>query len=211
MKSQHQTVVLAMQSLRGHRADLLEACKRMFDGAAAKMYTTDFFAIGAAKRTVSLIDGFGSMVETWNLGCARALLRMQIDTALRFAAVTLVENQEDFVMAVLRNERIDRLKDRAGQKLTDAYLVQTFKAMAPWLPEVYSRTSGYIHLSGQHVYSSVQDLDDASRTISWGIGSIDDHFPESSWLEVVECFAAAVLLFAGSLESWLEAKTRHAV
>jgi len=44
---------------------------------------------------MSLIDGFGSMVENWNLSCSRALLRMQIDTALRFAAITLGENQED--------------------------------------------------------------------------------------------------------------------
>jgi hypothetical protein len=176
LKPQHPKVVDALQFLRAHRADLLEACKRMFDGVAAHMYTTDFFAIGAAKRTISLIDGFGSMVETWNLSCARALLRLQIDTALRFAAVTLVEKQDDFVKAVIRGERIDRIKDRTGQKLTDAYLVKRFAAKAPWLPEVYARTSGYVHLSGEHIHSSVKELDDVSRVISWGIGSIDESF-----------------------------------
>lgn len=171
------------------------------------MYRTDLFAVGAAKRTLSLVDGFCAMIEAWNLGCARALLRMQIDTTLRFGAITLVEDQDAFVAAVLRDERIDKLKDRTGQRLTDAHLVETFRIDAPWLTEVYKRTSGYIHFSGQHIFSAVQGLDEANRSMTLGIRALDDHFPESSWLEVVDCFDETTLLFLSALGSWVHAKS----
>ena len=91
---------------------------------------------------------------------------MQIDTALRFSALSLVDDPEAFADAVLGDERIDRLTDRNGERLRDAYLVERLVGVAPWLPEVYACTSAYIHLSGQHIFSAIQHLDDETRTIS---------------------------------------------
>lgn len=210
MKPQHPEVIEAVSRLREHRGQLLDLCKEMLR-PGSMMYHTDLFAIGAAKRCICLVDGFCTLVENWNLVCARALLRLQIDTALRFSAVTLVEDQEAFVQAVLKDERIDRMKAKSGERLTDSYLVEAFKAKAPWLPEVYRRTSGFIHLSGQHIFSAAEGFDDEARSISWGIGSIDDHMPVVSWVEVVECFDESTVMFMNALRSWIAAKAEHAV
>lgn len=210
MKRQHEQVRAALHQLRGHRADLLSKCRAML-GDGLPLYATDLFALGAAKRAVSLVDGFVGLVEAWNLVCARAVLRLQIDTALRFSAIALVDDQEEFVRAVLRDGRIDRLKSRTGDRLTDKFLVDSFAPRVPWLPEVYKRSSGYVHLSGQHVYAAVQSVDDEQRTLSVSVTSEDEHAPESSWVEVVECFDETTVMFTNALRTWVEAKTRHVV
>jgi hypothetical protein len=147
------------------------------------------------------------MVETWNLSCARALLRMQIDTALRFAAVTLVEAQDDFRESSDKGERIDRIKDRTRPKTDRRLSCQKVRGPRPHGFQRSTRArAATCNLSGEHIYSSVKNSTTRAGSISWGIGSIDDHFPEFSWLEVVECFDAAVLLFTGTLSLGLKPK-----
>ena len=87
------------------------------------MYMMDFFAIGAIKRNVGTARAFRAMIESWNLVCARALLRMHIDTALRFSAAWLVQDPHSFASQLLGHERIDRMRDSNGRRMTDAYLV----------------------------------------------------------------------------------------
>ena len=65
----------------------LEMCKAD-DGA---FFPVDMVAMGAVKRSASQSYGLRLFIEGWNLLCARALLRMQIDTALRFSALWLVK------------------------------------------------------------------------------------------------------------------------
>jgi len=58
-------------------------------------FPVDMVAIGAVKRCASQRYGLRLLIEGWNLLCARALLRMQIDTALRFSALWLVKAPHD--------------------------------------------------------------------------------------------------------------------
>jgi len=43
------------------------------------------------------------------------------------------------------------MKDMHGNKMTDAYLLSTFKHENPWIDGVYSSGSGFIHLSEKHI------------------------------------------------------------
>jgi hypothetical protein len=196
----------ALGRLMTRRQSVLATAHKMMKVDGGNLYPMDLFAIGAANRAVSLIDGFQTLVAARNMVCARALLRLQIDTALRFAACTLVEDTNEFVRAVMDSERIDRLKDREGNRLTDRYLVDKFKTEAPWLPEVYKRTSGYVHLSGAHLFSAVNRIEEEARTISWAITSRHDNFPDGSWQELVECSCECVDLFGRFLGSWVTFK-----
>jgi hypothetical protein len=200
------TVLAALATLAVHRADLVEAAKAVVETGGGKLYRSDFFVIGAVKRTVSLAAGFELLVRAYNIVCARALVRMQLDTTLRFAALSLVSDQDAFVDAVLGDQRIDKLKDRDGHFLRDAYLVERFKPIAPWLPEVYRRTSGYIHLSGEHIFSSIHAMNDETRTVTMVVATEDRRFPDWSWVEMIECFDRAVVMLVGQLQAWNEIK-----
>ena len=201
-----QNVLNALSKLKDRRTAVSQSAKALIETGGGNLFRVDLFTIGAAKRTVSLAAGFDLLVRAYNLVCARSLIRMQLDTTLRFSALSLVADPDAFADAVLSDERIDKLVDRDGKQLRDAYLVEKLTHVAPWIPEVYKRTSGYVHLSGQHIFSSVQAMDHEQRTIVMLVGEEDRQFPEWSWLEMINCFEASVAMFVGQLRAWEDIK-----
>lgn len=199
-----------MKALKGteSRYDLtqrlwLEMCNA--DGGA--LFPVDMVAMGAVKRSASQSYSLRLLIEGWNLLCARALLRMQIDTALRFSALWLVNAPHDVAQEILRGERLDKMKDREGKRMTDAYLISKLTPEHPWLTDVYDRTSGYIHFSGAHMLSPIAEVRQESREVEYVIGETDTNYPESSWLELVECFNDATDIFLHYLTGWIRTKT----
>ncbi len=194
-------VLKSLNDLSNNRMKMLEITKKMISAYKGTMYPLDLLAIGAIKRSLSTIYGFKLLIESWNMICARSLLRIQLDTAMRFYAAYLVENPHDFATRVLHGERIDKLRDRDKQLLKDAYLVSKLTDELPWLPEVYKNLSGYIHLSGSHIFDSLVDFND-SGIISWAMTDDDSKFPELSWCEIIVCFNEALDFFMRYLEGW---------
>lgn len=172
------------------------------DADERAMFPLDMMALGAVKRSVSTSSAVLAMVKAWNMVCARTLLRTHIDTSLRFSAAWLVADPHAFATDVVKGERIDRLKDRDGKRLTDARLVELRTPECPWLPAVYSGLSGYVHFSGCHIVDSVTTLDHAARTIQFEISPMDTRFPEFSWVEVLECFRETTELLARYLHGY---------
>jgi hypothetical protein len=166
------------------------------------MFPLDFLAFAAVKRHTSTTSAFVLMVRSWNMVIARALLRMHLDTSLRFSAAWYVDNPHAFATDVLKGEQIDKLKTRAGARLTDAHLVQLHKDKHPWLPAVYEHLSGYVHFSGAHIADSIEGLSDEDRTIQFLVSDQDLKFPEFSWAEVLECFREATSILGRFLQGW---------
>jgi hypothetical protein len=170
--------------------------------AGSPMFPLDFLAFAAVKRHASTTSAFVAMVRAWNMVIARALLRMHIDTSLRFSAAWQVAEPHTFAMQVLKGERIDKLKTRAGMRLTDSHLVQLHKEKHPWLPAVYEHLSGYVHFSGAHISDAIKDLSDEDHTVEFLVSDEDRKFPEFSWLEVLECFREATSILDTFLQGW---------
>ena len=156
--------------------------KEMFEAFGGAMYGMDLLAAGALNRSKAHIAGFSTLIKAKNLICSGALLRLQLDTAMRFFAAFLVERPHDFAMSVLRGEKVRDLKDRSGKKMTDVYLCQKLGEEFEWVPRVYERTSGYVHLSSTHLMSALSpssgaDADDWTFTIK--ISAEDKPLPET--------------------------------
>jgi len=179
---------------------------RVMGGAGANIYTLDFMAFGSVKRYLSTTTAFRLMIETWNMVCARALLRTHIDTALRFSAAWLVEDPHAFASKVLGGEQINRFTDKDGNRLSDAHLVKVRSREYPWLPAVYKNLSAYIHSSASHIFDSVVTLDDSTRTVNFQLSDMDTKFPEFSWIELVECFREATKMLGQYLAGYGAAK-----
>lgn len=167
------------------------------------MFPLDFLAFAAAKRHASTTSAFVAMVRSWNMVIARALLRMHIDTSLRFSAAWHVAKPHAFALSVLKGERIDKMKSRTGARLTDAYLVQLHKEKHPWLPAVYEHLSGYVHFSGAHISDAIQSVgNEEDRTVEFLVSDQDLKFPEFSWTEILECFREATSILGTFLQGW---------
>jgi hypothetical protein len=170
--------------------------------AGSPMFPLDFLAFAAVKRHASTTSAFVAMVRAWNMVIARALLRMHIDTSLRFSAAWHVADAHTFATEVLKGERIDRLKTQTGVRMTDSHLVQLHKADYPWLPAVYEHLSGYVHFSGAHIADAIDSLGDEDRTVQFLVSDQDLKFPEFSWIEVLECFREATSILGTFLRGW---------
>ena len=206
-KKHGQKVLKSLIELEARRKKLLGLGKKMLLCYGGTTYKVDLLAIGAIKRAISTIAGFRLLVDSWNLLCARALLRIQIDTALRFYSIYLVKEPHDFAIIVLEGQQINHLKDIYGNRMTDAYLISKLKLEYPWLPKVYKNISGYIHLSDHHYFSTIQDIDDKSKTVHIRIHEKDLTIPEDSWLEMIACFNEATDISIRYLEGWIFTKS----
>jgi hypothetical protein len=199
-------VAALLTSIGAEHDAMLKLGVAVFGSPGSPMFPLDFMAFGAVKRNISTARAFRMMIESWNMVCSRSLLRIHIDTALRFSAAWLVDEPHEFAMRVLKGERIDKMKAKDGKRLTDAHLVEVHAPEYPWLPAVYKNLSGYVHFSGSHIYDSIENVRTEDSTISFEIADVDLKFPEFSWIEVLDCFREATSILARYLHGYAATK-----
>ena len=175
--------------------------KAMLEADGHKLFSLDFLAVAALNRSLSNSSAFTQMVRAQNYLIAASLVRLQLDTFLRFLASYLVSDPHEFAASVLAGAEIRKLKDRSGAAMTDRHLVDSVAPEFPWVPSVYKSTSGFIHLSDKHIYSAIQSVQD-DGTLSMLIGSDPDRFPSELWLEMTEGFIAVTEALFRYLEGW---------
>lgn len=157
--------------------------------SGAPMYVLDFIVLGAVKRSLSLASGLLVLIEAKNIVCARAVLRMQLDTITRLCAYLYVDDPEQMAKAVLGGEPLNKFKSSDGNLLRDGYLVDRLSKQFPWVRKVYDFTSGYIHFSERQFFDAIHSVgSNEERTIRLEIGRTDDKYPEFSWEELPACF-----------------------
>jgi hypothetical protein len=128
----------------------LEAGEAIFH-ASGKLTIPDMLAAVVLNRSIALIGGFCDLIPK-NYVCAAPLVRLQLDNVLRFSALWLVSDSQDFVTKVLEGNQIKKLRDRDGQRMTDRNLVDKMKARHPGVEQVYDDACGYVHLSDAHLF-----------------------------------------------------------
>jgi hypothetical protein len=193
-------------NLRKTEKKLLELGMNMLNADNGTLFPVDLIAIGAMKRTASNTEGFITLIETKNMISARALLRIQIDTFMRFSALWLVDSPHDLAKKIIDGKHIRNIKDKAGNKMTDGYLSNTFTEEYPWVRNVYRNLSGYVHFSSAHLFNAVENINHEMKTLNISIGKEDIQYPEWSWLELVDCFIDSVNIFFKYLNGWIVTK-----
>ncbi|MHB8156708.1 MAG: hypothetical protein ACYDEQ_04880 [Desulfocucumaceae bacterium] len=203
-------IVKELKILEKNKDFALSLCQCMLSVDNGALYPLDMLAIGAVKRFLSTSSAFKVLIESTNLISARALIRIHLDTAIRFYAAWLVKNPHEFAKEVLAGKKIRDLKDTQGKKLTDAYLVNKITIDYPWVAIVYDNLCDYIHFSSQHMFSPMQDLNDEERKLSVVISDTDTTYPEFSWIEAVEYFNTTSDIFLKYLHGWVYTKAHTA-
>ena len=117
----HEKVETALNELRAYRAKHFELGRYVYESGS--MYPLDLLATAALNRSLNLMNGFCDLIEARNFLAAAPLIRLQLDSCLRFSAAWLVDDPHNFADKVLHDKRVDRLRDRDGNELRDRYLV----------------------------------------------------------------------------------------
>jgi hypothetical protein len=201
-------IATSLTSLEALGDDHLKLATAMAQAYGGAFYGMDLLAYGALNRSKAHLAGFAQMIRARNLVCAGAVLRLQLDTALRFSAAWLVPDPHAFAFEVLRGTRVRDLADRAGRKMTDAYLVQSLSRQFDWVSRVYERTSGYVHLSDVHLLSAISAADEEGdeRILKLKISEIDKPLPSALYIEAIDAFAESTRVFLWYVHGWTATK-----
>ncbi|MGR9426294.1 hypothetical protein [Rhizobium leguminosarum] len=180
--------------------------------AGADLSHADFFIFGALRRTLAQARGFRDLINARNFPCAAAILRLQLDTAMRVNALSIVDDVDAACKAVLDGEQFNRLKDRDGTRLSDSHIRKKLAETHPWISPVYERTSDFVHLSGKHFEVSIARTDDETRMAYFQISGHDPQRSEETYFEAVDTFFEATKL-AGMLllAFWMARHQRETV
>lgn len=195
-----------VNEVRRFREEMFATLQTSLQADGGAIFPLDILTQLVAKRAVSTASAFASLIEQRNMIGARVLLRTQIDSVIRLNAFQLVDDLHGTATKVLQGEHLRRLKDRTGQKMTDAHLVAMLGKHIEWLPRVYERLSGIVHLSDEFLGLTATAFDEPHRTVTISISEIDQ-LPDASWEEVMQCFLAASHLILHFIDSWADRKS----
>ena len=192
----------ALARVEADEQEVIAIAAEMLQAYGGAIYMFDFLAIAAINRSLALSSGFRLLIREQNLISAGAILRLQLDTALRFFAGYLVYDPHDFTLQVLEGKQINRMKDRSGHRMTDSHLVTEMAKEHPWVKEVYDRASGYVHMSGIHILSAVSIVDGEAGVIGMKASSHDQPLPEDLYIDVVTTFRQCTRILVLHIEGW---------
>lgn len=138
----------------------------------------EFLMISVAlQRSRHLVDAYIRLIEAKNLIAASALIRMQLDSVMRVNACFLVANPFEIWEALKNDTPLNRIKSTDNERLTDAYLHQKLTEKFVWATEVYTKMSGYVHLSRPHLDSTIEGEEFLGMILRQGLTDdrITDH------------------------------------
>lgn len=176
-------------------------------GVLAPLFPVDIVFMSVLNRSLDLIAGFVGAFESWNLSTAAPTVRMQVDNLLRLCILAKSPPEavdEMFLSGKPLNKVVDPLAPPGSKvKLTDHTLREHARPHFPWVDEVYTRSSGWVHLSQVHIEVAMHVDDDGF--LSARFPSDIDNYPHdfleqvlwamgeatSAVLQIIEDFAVS--------------------
>ena len=138
------------------------------------------------------------------MSALRTLARVQIDTLARYHAMWLVDAPHEFASTVLSGGRVDKIRDKNNQRMSDYHLVNSLASDCEWLPDVYKNLCGYVHFSSSHLSAAVEKVN--TDSIQFNISGADDRYLESSWIEIRDCFSETTENLFRYIYGWVKTK-----
>jgi hypothetical protein len=193
----------ALKRLGERQGEHVRLGERMAKADGGNVFMMDFLAVAVLNRSLRLVKGFCDQIKT-NFMCAAPLVRLQLDNLLRLRAAHEVGNLNNFVKAIMQGTPIKKLKDRKGQPMTDARLLELASIEYPQLKDIYERGCSYIHLCEVHIAHAVQGAGPMQATLSV---SLEDHeITDEHRLNALDVMTYVTDLVLSQVEGWVQTK-----
>lgn len=167
-----------------------------------------WYVLAAIKKTTSLTHAFCLLVRARNTLTAAALIRLQLDTALRISGLSLVDDLEVAGTHLMNDGNYRGLKSRDGRPLHDRLLHRNLNEHYPGVTAVYEATSSYVHLSAAHIKTGLLACEGTSALV-FHLNGADDPKSDEKLTEIVDSFEQATRLTADMIEDFLRYRYRH--
>lgn len=165
-----------------------------------RIRSVDLLALPVLNRSTRLVSGFLSLIENQNYLCAIPLIRLQLDNSIRFYSTYLVNDPGALILEFLKGTPITKMKDRSNQTMSDSYLASELDKLFPGVKKIYRDTSGFIHLSDKHFYSTIDQSTENAGRMAFGDGPDLFTYPEQ--VNFVNQMVQTSELVLKVIESW---------
>jgi len=199
------SIYKVLEQLKSYREKHFELGKSVLLSYSGAIYPLDLLVLATLHRSLCLLKGFVSLIETKNFTAAAPLIRLQLDNCLRLYAGTLVNDPHEFVKKIIKGIPIRNQKDRSNQKMTDKYLVDKLTQQYTWIKKVYDNTSGYIHLSEKHVFNILRTSGEDHK-FKLRITDSDEFIPDELYIEAIDAFKATTDILFEYVYGWAYTK-----
>lgn len=210
MEQLPEKVVARLNHLRQSRDLHLEVAQKIMQADGAKLFGIDLAAFAVLNRSLALMDGFALLVEHRNPLCAIPLVRFQVDSVLRFFALSLVDNPHEMAQPLLEGTPFNQIKSRGGKNLSDSYLAREADKLFPGIARVYKESCAYVHLSKGAMLQTVISVDSGSRSVEFGIGG-GRVWNEQEMNDTIDTFTRATKILIQLCVWWFQQKENAAV
>lgn len=166
----------------------------------------DWYALAAIKKTASISHAFCTLVRAKNTLSAAALVRLQLDTAMRIFGLSLVDDMEAVGTLLMTDTSYRKLKARTGEPLSDAFLHRKLNEKFPGLSEAYQAASAYVHLSGRHIKTGLWSRE-GSPTLFFHLNGTDDARPNEWFADIIDSFDQATRLTTDLIDEFFTTRS----
>ena len=181
------------------------------------LYFVDFLCVSILNRTFSNIAAFKLLFKVENFLAFSAIIRLQFDSLLRLFAIRICKDKQNLAYKIVfSDKRLNQInwKLESGKKhnLTDTFLCEQFDIIegTSWAKKVYQQASRFVHPSGNHFFSMVQERKDTPEKfleVSMRIPTNGKLIPsQKDYLEAICCFNHITALICKYLISWAATK-----
>ncbi len=163
--------------------------------------------VASINRGLGLLRGFCDLMRTGNVIAAAPLVRLQLDSGLRAFALFMTTDPHESAGLVADGQRLDKLRDRAGKRLSDRHIVDTLEGLTQAsIAPVYERASGYVHLSQSHFYHAfdIREAGERPPDVEVKLGALDRFVSIEQRSSVTADFGTATDVLAGIGRVWLQ-------
>lgn len=160
----------------------------------------EWYSLAAVTKSTSNAHAFCTLVEGRNTIAAAAIVRMQIEAAMRLYGLTLVDDVEVAGAHLMAGNKFGQLKSREGVKLADKVLHEALSLEYAWVTEAYEGTSAFVHLDGQNIKSKLVYLEMGAF---FNLSGVDAKRPETAYFELADTFFIALRMTKNILLDFL--------
>ena len=182
-----------LDSLDKLRTQTNSAAMEIIKTEKKNIYMSDYVCWAILNRQEYLNMGFIRLVEDRNYMAAAHLVRLSLDSLIRFYGFFLVKNMQDTAYKILKgNRQMSDLKDKDGQKMKDGYLARKIskdlKKDFEWVNKLYKTTCKFIHFSETHMLDLFgKDKDGKTRLVGTRIA---DNYTCDQYVEMLDSMIA---------------------
>jgi hypothetical protein len=187
--------------------------KELFESCKGQLFPADAIFLASCNRALQVLHGFTLIVRGGGYSCGAALLRIQFDSVLRLYGITITPDVHEAANKIISGEKLSKIKDRKGERLSDGYLVSLLAEQNPWLKHVYSLCSGYIHLSDvsfHHLLKKSEQIPDSNER-GFYIGSDESEIEIEHKLELIQAFYVATEGIQKITRQWISERHKFGI